>query len=374
MPGLVGQCKIRRVAIRRQFDESSNACPADGRWTRIGAHDMKVLVTGAAGFIGMHVCQLLLARGDQVVGVDNLNDYYDPRLKLARLERLNGRAGFRFARLDISDRVAMEDLFAAEKFDRVVNLAAQPGVRYSLKNPHAYIQTNLVGFGNLLEGCRHNGVQHFVYASSSSVYGANTHMPFSVHDNVDHPVSLYAASKKANELMAHAYSHLYGLPTTGLRYFTVYGPWGRPDMSPWLFTSAILEDRPIDVFNMGKMRRDFTYIDDIAEGTVRVLDRVPEPNAGFDTDAPDPGSSYAPYRVYNIGNHEPVELMTFIGTIERALGREAKKNFLPMQPGDVVATYADVEDLKRDVGYEPKTPLEYGIDRWTAWYRDYTGT
>lgn len=335
---------------------------------------MKVLVTGAAGFIGMHVSQRLLARGDQVVGVDNLNDYYDPRLKLARLDQLRGQPGFRLARLDISDRVAMEDLFAAEKFDRVVNLAAQPGVRYSLKNPHAYIQTNLVGFGNLLEGCRHNGVRHFVYASSSSVYGANTHMPFSVHDNVDHPVSLYAASKKANELMAHAYSHLYGLPTTGLRYFTVYGPWGRPDMSPWLFTSAILEDRPIDVFNMGKMRRDFTYIDDIAEGTVRVLDRIPEPNAGFDTDAPDPGSSYAPYKVYNIGNHEPVELMTFIGTIERALGREAKKNFLPMQPGDVVATYADVEDLKRDVGYEPRTPLEYGIDRWTAWYRDYTGT
>jgi UDP-glucuronate 4-epimerase len=338
-----------------------------------GVCAMKVLVTGAAGFIGMHVCQLLLARGDQVVGVDNLNDYYDPRLKLARLDRLNGLPGFRFARLDISDRVAMEDLFAAERFDRVVNLAAQPGVRYSLKNPYAYIQTNLVGFGNLLEGCRHNGVQHFVYASSSSVYGANTNMPFSVHDNVDHPVSLYAASKKANELMAHTYSHLYGLPTTGLRYFTVYGPWGRPDMSPWLFTSAILEGRSIDVFNHGKMRRDFTYIDDIAEGTVRVLDRIPAPNPAFSTDAPDPGSSYAPYKVYNIGNHDPVELMTFIGTIERALGQEAMKNFLPMQPGDVVATYADVEDLKRDVGYEPRTPLEYGIGRWVEWYRGYTG-
>jgi len=338
-----------------------------------GRPDMKVLVTGAAGFIGMHVAERLLQRGDQVVGVDTLNDYYDPRLKLARLARLEGRPGFRFLRLDISDRVAVEDLFAAERFDRVVNLAAQPGVRYSLKNPHAYIQTNLVGFGNLLEGCRHNGVAHFVYASSSSVYGANTHMPFSVHDNVDHPVSLYAASKKANELMAHAYSHLYGLPTTGLRYFTVYGPWGRPDMSPWLFTSAILEGRPIDVFNQGRMQRDFTYIDDIAEGTLRVLDRIPEGDASFSTDAPDPGSSYAPYRVYNIGNHQPVELMTFIGTIERALGREAEKNFLPMQAGDVVATYADVEDLKRDVGYEPATTLEYGIGRWVEWYRGYTG-
>jgi UDP-glucuronate 4-epimerase len=244
-------------------------------------------------------------------------------------------------------------------------------VRYSLKNPHAYIQTNLVGFGNLLEGCRHNGVEHFVYASSSSVYGANTRMPFSVHDNVDHPVSLYAASKKANELMAHSYSHLYGLPTTGLRYFTVYGPWGRPDMSPWLFTSAILEDRPIDVFNMGKMQRDFTYIDDIAQGTVRVLDRIATPNPAFDTNAPDPGSSYVPYRVYNIGNHEPVELMTFIGTIEQALGKEAKKNFLPMQDGDVVATFADVEALKQDVGYEPRTPLAWGIGRWVEWYRSY---
>jgi UDP-glucuronate 4-epimerase len=334
---------------------------------------MKVLVTGAAGFIGMHVADVLLARGDSVVGVDNLNDYYDPCLKLARLARLDGRTGFTFARLDISDRVAMEDLFAAEKFDRVINLAAQPGVRYSLKNPQAYIQTNLVGFGNLLEGCRHNGVEHFVYASSSSVYGANTRMPFSVHDNVDHPVSLYAASKKANELMAHTYSHLYGLPTTGLRYFTVYGPWGRPDMSPWLFTSAILEGRPIDVFNHGRMRRDFTYIDDIAEGTVRVLDRIPKGDPAFSTDAPDPGSSHAPYKVYNIGNHQPVELMTFIGTIERVLGREAMKNFLPMQPGDVVATYADVEDLRRDVGYVPKTPLEDGIARWAAWYLEHHG-
>ena len=332
---------------------------------------MKVLVTGAAGFIGMHVAKLLLERGDAVVGVDNLNDYYDTRLKLARLEQLKPFANFRFVQADIADSVAMEDLFAAERFNRVVNLAAQAGVRYSLKNPHAYIQTNLVGFGNILEGSRHHGVEHLVYASSSSVYGANTHMPFSVHDNVDHPVSLYAASKKANELMAHSYSHLYGLPTTGLRYFTVYGPWGRPDMSPWLFTSAILEGRAIDVFNHGKMRRDFTYIDDIAEGTLRVLDRIATPNPEFDTDAPDPGSSYAPYRVYNIGNHQPVELMTFIQTIESALGVEAKKNFLPMQNGDVVATYADVEVLKRDVGFEPKTSLVTGIARWTDWYRKY---
>jgi len=334
---------------------------------------MKVLLTGAAGFIGMHVAKLLLERGDAVVGIDNLNDYYDPRLKLARLEELKPFANFRFVQADIADRVAMEDLFAAERFERVVNLAAQPGVRYSLKNPYAYIQTNLVGFGNLLEGCRHNGVEHFVYASSSSVYGANTRMPFSVHDNVDHPVSLYAASKKANELMAHSYSHLYGLPTTGLRYFTVYGPWGRPDMSPWLFTSAILEDRPIDVFNHGRMRRDFTYIDDIAAGTVRVLDRIAASNPAFDTEAPDPGSSYAPYRVYNIGNHQPVELMTFIQTLEAALGREAKKNFLPMQAGDVVATWADVEDLRRDVGFEPRTPLAEGVARWAAWYRRYHG-
>jgi len=334
---------------------------------------MKVLITGCAGFIGMHVAQLLLARGDQVVGVDNLNDYYDPALKLARLAQLQPHAGFRFIQTDIADAMAMEDLFAAERFNRVVNLAAQPGVRYSLKNPHAYIQTNLVGFGNILEGCRHNGVEHLVYASSSSVYGANTRMPFSVHDNVDHPVSLYAASKKANELMAHSYSHLYGLPSTGLRYFTVYGPWGRPDMSPWLFTSAILEDRTIDVFNQGRMQRDFTYNDDIAEGTVRVLDRIAAPNPEFDTSAPDPSSSYAPFRVYNIGNHEPVELMTFIKTIEDALGKKAQKRFLAMQPGDVVATYADVEDLKRDVGFEPKTPLADGIGRWVEWYRQYHG-
>jgi len=334
---------------------------------------MKVLITGVAGFIGMHVAQILLKRGDEVVGIDTLNDYYDPALKLARLEQLKPYPKFSFHQIDIADRMAMEDLFAVERFNRVVNLAAQPGVRYSLKNPHAYIQTNLVGFGNILEGCRHNGVEHLAYASSSSVYGANTHMPFSVHDNVDHPVSLYAASKKANELMAHSYSHLYGLPTTGLRYFTVYGPWGRPDMSPWLFTSAILEDRSIDVFNMGKMQRDFTYIDDIAEGTVRVLDRVAAPDPNYDNDRPDPSSSYAPFKVYNIGNHKPVELMTFIKTIEDALGKEAKKNFLPMQNGDVVATYADIEELKRDVGFEPKTPLADGIANWAAWYRNYHG-
>lgn len=332
---------------------------------------MKVLITGCAGFIGMHVTQILLERGDQVVGIDNLNDYYDKKLKLARLQKLSPYQNFSFVQGDIADRQVIEDLFANEKPNRVVNLAAQAGVRYSLKNPHAYIQTNLVGFGNILEGCRNYSVEHLVYASSSSVYGANTRMPFSVHDNVDHPVSLYAASKKANELMAHTYSHLYGLPTTGLRYFTVYGPWGRPDMSPWLFTSAILEGRPIDVFNNGEMQRDFTFVDDIAEGTVRVLDRVPNGNPEFSTDRPDPGSSYAPYKVYNIGNHQPVELMTFIRTIESVLGQKAIKNYLPMQPGDVVATFADVEDLKRDVGFEPRTPLDVGIEKWAEWYQSY---
>jgi UDP-glucuronate 4-epimerase len=332
---------------------------------------MKVLVTGAAGFIGMHVAKRLLERGDEVVGIDNLNDYYDVRLKQARLEQLKPYPSFRFERLDIADREAVNGLFGAAEFSRVINLAAQPGVRYSLKNPHTYIQTNLVGFGNILEGCRHHGVEHLVYASSSSVYGANTRMPFSVHDNVDHPVSLYGATKKANELMAHTYSHLYGLPTTGLRYFTVYGPWGRPDMSPWLFTSAILEGRPIDVFNHGRMQRDFTYIDDIAEGTVRALDRIPQPNPDFRTDAPDAGSSYAPYRIYNIGNHQPVALMTFIRTIEEILGQEARKNFLPMQLGDVEATYADLEDVSRDVGFHPSVALEEGLSRWIAWYKNY---
>ncbi len=332
---------------------------------------MKILVTGAAGFIGMHVAKRLLARGDEVVGVDNLNDYYDVQLKQDRLEQLKPHDNFRFVKMDIADREAMAALFAKEQFQRVINLAAQPGVRYSLKNPHAYINSNIVGFTNILEGCRHNKVEHLVYASSSSVYGANSNMPFSVHQNVDHPVSLYAATKKASELMAHTYSHLYNLPTTGLRFFTVYGPWGRPDMSPSLFTSAIVENRPIDVFNEGKMQRDFTYVDDIVEGVVRVLDRIATPDPDFDTNQPDPATSYAPYRLYNIGNHEPVQLMAFIETIENAVGKTAVKNMLPMQAGDVVATYADVEDLKQAVGFEPKTPLASGIGKFVEWYKSY---
>ncbi|NWG86568.1 MAG: NAD-dependent epimerase [Hydrogenophilaceae bacterium] len=332
---------------------------------------MKVLVTGAAGFIGMHVAKRLLERGDEVIGVDNLNDYYDPRLKLARLEQLKPFPGFKFHRLDISDHMAVEDLFAQERPQRVVNLAAQPGVRYSLKNPHAYIQTNLVGFGNILEGCRHNGVEHLVYASSSSVYGANTHMPFSVHDNVDHPVSLYAATKKANELMAHTYSHLYSLPTTGLRFFTVYGPWGRPDMALFKFTRAILEGQPIEVYNHGQMRRDFTYVDDIVEGVIRVIDRVPASDPNWRGDKPDPGSSRAPYRIYNIGNHNPVELLHLIGVLERALGRRAEQRLLPMQPGDVPATFADIDDLSRDTGFRPTTRIEEGVPRFVEWYREY---
>ena len=333
---------------------------------------MKVLVTGVAGFIGMHVAQRLLARGDSVVGIDNLNDYYDPALKHARLAQLAPHIVFKFELMDIADRSAIANLFEREKFDRVVHLAAQAGVRYSLQNPHAYVDSNLVGFVNVLEGCRHNAVQHLVYASSSSVYGSNTKMPFTESDAVDHPISLYAATKKANELMAHSYSHLYGLPTTGLRFFTVYGPWGRPDMSPWLFTSAILEGRTIDVFNHGKMLRDFTYIDDIADGTVRVLDRVAQPNPALDTNAPNPAISYAPFNVYNIGNHKPVELMTFIQTIEESLGQVAKKNFLPMQLGDVLATYADVAKLNDDTGFEPKTDLAKGISHWSSWYKSYT--
>jgi UDP-glucuronate 4-epimerase len=333
---------------------------------------MKVLVTGAAGFIGMHIAKRLLARGDTVVGIDNLNNYYDPALKHARLAQLAPHVGFKFELMDIADRPAMANLFEREKFDRVVHLAAQAGVRYSLQNPHAYVDSNLVGFVNVLEGCRHNAVQHLVYASSSSVYGGNTKMPFAEGDSVDHPVSLYAATKKANELMAHSYSHLYGLPTTGLRFFTVYGPWGRPDMSPWLFTSAILEGRTIDVFNHGKMQRDFTFIEDIADGTVRILDRIPVGRLAYSAEASGPFSSSAPYRVYNIGNHRPVELMTFIKTIETALGKRAQKNSLPMQPGDVVATYADVELLKREIGFEPRTQLIDGISKWTTWYQDFT--
>jgi UDP-glucuronate 4-epimerase len=331
----------------------------------------KILVTGAAGFIGMHVAQLLLARGEQVVGLDNLNDYYDPRLKLDRLERLAPRPGFRFVQIDVADRAAMEALFAEERFERVVHLAAQAGVRYSLVNPQAYVDANVVGFMNILEGCRHAGVQHLVYASSSSVYGGNTHMPFSEHDNIDHPVSMYAATKKANELMAHTYSHLFGLPTTGLRFFTVYGPWGRPDMALFLFTRAILEGGAIDVFNHGKMVRDFTFIDDIAEGVVRVLDRPATPDAAFDAAAPDPARSSAPYRVFNIGNSDPVELMSFVEAIERALGREAKKNFLPLQDGDVPATFADVSELAHWTGFRPRTSVAEGVERFVAWYRAY---
>jgi UDP-glucuronate 4-epimerase len=332
---------------------------------------MKVLLTGAAGFIGMHVAIRLLERGDEVVGVDNINDYYDVKLKYDRLERIKAYEKFRFVKLDIADRPVMEKLFAEEKFQRVINLAAQAGVRYSLINPHAYISSNIVGFTNILEGCRHNKVEHLVYASSSSVYGSNTNMPFSVHQNVDHPVSLYAATKKSSELMAHTYSHLYALPTTGLRFFTVYGPWGRPDMSPSLFASAIQQGRPIDVFNQGKMRRDFTYIDDIVEGVVRVLDQVATADPSYTTANPDPGTSYAPYRIYNIGNHEPIELMSFISTIEQAMGKKAEKNMLPMQAGDVVATYADIEDLKKAVGFTPKTSLQEGIGEFIKWYKAY---
>ncbi|MCA2988781.1 MAG: NAD-dependent epimerase [Gemmatimonas sp.] len=333
----------------------------------------KILVTGAAGFIGYHTSERLLARGDTVVGLDNVNDYYDPTLKAARLARLQGQPGFTFVKLDLGDRAGIERLFATERFDKVINLAAQAGVRYSLTNPHTYIDSNLVGFLHILEGCRHHGVQHLTYASSSSVYGANTAMPFSVHQNVDHPLSLYAATKKANELMAHTYSHLYGLPTTGLRFFTVYGPWGRPDMALFLFTKAILEGRPIDVFNHGQMRRDFTYIDDIVEGVIRTSDHTAPPNTVWDSDCPDPATSKAPYRIYNIGNNNPVELMHLIGTLEQALGRTAVKNMLPMQLGDVPATYADVAALEQDVGFAPKTSIETGVARFVAWYRAYYG-
>lgn len=330
---------------------------------------MKVLVTGAAGFIGMHVCERLLARGDEVVGVDNLNDYYAVSLKQARLARLQAQPNFRFAKLDIADRAGMAELFAAERPQRVVHLAAQAGVRYSLTHPHAYVDSNLVGFVNILEGCRHSAVEHLVYASSSSVYGGNEKMPFSEHDNVDHPVSLYAATKKANELMAHTYSHLYQLPTTGLRFFTVYGPWGRPDMALFLFTKAILDGRPIDVFNHGKMRRDFTYIDDIVEGVVRVLDRPPQANSAFDRQAPDPAGSWAPYRVCNIGNHQPLELMAYIEALEAALGRQAEKNFLPLQDGDVLATHADTSELQALTGFAPETQVMAGVAKFVEWYR-----
>lgn len=334
---------------------------------------MKILVTGAAGFIGMYTSKALLAKGYEVVGIDNLNDYYDVQLKQDRLSQISDSENFTFIKMDMSDRNGMAELFRKEQFNRVINLAAQAGVRYSLKNPDSYVDSNLVGFANILEGCRHNNVEHLVYASSSSVYGANTHMPFSVHDNVDHPVSLYAASKKANELMAHTYSHLYNLPTTGLRFFTVYGPWGRPDMSPSLFTGAILRGEPINVFNEGKMQRDFTFIDDIVEGVVRVLDKIPEKNNEFDTDHPDPASSYAPYKIFNIGNNEPVQLMDFIQTIESAVGREAEKNYMGMQNGDVVATYANIDALTEAVGFKPSTPLKEGITKFVEWYKTYHG-
>jgi UDP-glucuronate 4-epimerase len=331
----------------------------------------KVLVTGAAGFIGFYLCRKLLENGIEVIGLDNLNDYYDPALKKARLQILEGSSGFTFMPLDLADREPIEELFSAHRFDAVVNMAAQAGVRYSLKNPRAYVDSNLVGFVNLLEGCRHTDVEHFVFASSSSVYGANTLVPFSVHHNVDHPVSLYAATKKANELMAHSYSHLYGLKTTGLRFFTVYGPWGRPDMAYFLFTKAILEDRAIDVFNHGKMKRDFTYIDDIIEGVWRVIRKLPAPDPQWSGDHPDPGTSYAPYRVYNIGNNQQEDLLRFIKVLEDCLGKKARKNFLPMQPGDVPATYADVDDLYRAVDFRPSTPIEEGLQRFVAWYREY---
>lgn len=328
-----------------------------------------VLVTGAAGFIGYHLAKRLLANGYRVVGLDNLNPYYDVALKAARLEELKNESNFTFFKFDLSDRKQLEDIFNGTEFDVVVNLAAQAGVRYSLENPHAYVDSNLVGFVNLLECCRHHAVPHLVFASSSSVYGANTTMPFSVHDNVDHPVSLYAATKKANELMAHTYSHLYGLPCTGLRFFTVYGPWGRPDMALFLFTQAILENKPIQVFNHGKMQRDFTYIDDIIEGVVRVMGRLPVANPNWQGDAPDPGTSYAPYKIYNIGNNQPVELLKFIEVIEAALGKKAKKQLMDLQPGDVVATYADVDDLMQDVGFKPATPIEKGVALFIEWYQ-----
>ena len=331
----------------------------------------KVLITGAAGFIGFHLAERLLDSGCHVTGVDNLNPYYDVRLKEARLAKLTPFEKFEFHKIDLSDKKGLEKIFGNTSFDVVVNLAAQAGVRYSLTNPNAYVDSNIAGFVNILECCRHNNVKHLVFASSSSVYGANTKMPFSVHDNVDHPVSLYAASKKSNELMAHTYSHLFQLPCTGLRFFTVYGPWGRPDMALFLFTKAILAGKPIKVFNHGRMKRDFTYIDDIVEGVIRVMGRLPEPNPKWSGDAPDPATSYATYKLYNIGNNNPVKLMEFIAVIEKALGKKAKKEFLDLQPGDIPATYANIDNLIKDVGFQPKTPIKTGIERFIAWYKDY---
>jgi UDP-glucuronate 4-epimerase len=332
---------------------------------------MKILVTGAAGFIGFHTARALLDRGDEVVGLDNLNDYYDVNLKKARIATLEDRSNWRFVKLDLIDRQGMADLFAGERFDRVVHLGAQAGVRYSIENPLAYVDSNVVGHANVLEGCRHNDVEHLVYASTSSVYGANTKMPFSVHQNVDHPLSFYAATKKANELMSHTYSSLYGLPTTGLRFFTVYGPWGRPDMALFLFAKAILAGEPIDVFNYGHHKRDFTYIDDIVGGVIAATDTVARPNPDWNSDHPDPGTSKAPYRLYNIGNSRPVDLMKYIGLLEEYLGRVAEKNMLPLQPGDVPDTWADVEDLVHDVGYRPSTPVEAGVKKFVDWYLEY---
>ena len=332
---------------------------------------MGILVTGAAGFIGFHVCQRLLTRGETVVGIDNLNSYYDVSLKQARLAQLEAVPNFSFHRLDISDRPAISNFFTAHSFDRVIHLAAQAGVRYSLKNPHTYVDSNLVGFVNILEGCRQLEIRHLVFASSSSVYGASSRVPFSTHDSVDHPISLYAATKKANELLAHSYSHLYRLPMTGLRFFTVYGPWGRPDMAPVLFTEAILAGQPIQVFNYGKMKRDFTYVDDVVEGVIRVLDREPTPDPIWSSDHPTANTSSAPYRIYNIGNHQPVELLNFIEVLEASLGRKAVKQLLPMQPGEVLSTYADVSDLMQDTGFQPSTPLEVGVQQFVGWYRQY---
>ena len=331
----------------------------------------KVLVTGSAGFIGFYLTKELLKRGQEVIGLDDLNNYYDIGLKKERLSQLKSNKKFDFHQLDVSDRPGIADLFARYQPEKVAHLAAQAGVRYSITNPNAYVDSNLVGFVNILEGCRHNEIKHLVFASSSSVYGANTKMPFSVHDNVDHPVSLYAATKKANELMAHVYSHLYCLPTTGLRFFTVYGPWGRPDMAYFLFTKAILEGQPIKVFNEGRMRRDFTYIDDIVEGIIRVLDRIPQPNPDYSSDSGSAGSSAAPYKIYNIGNNQPIELLRFIEVLEDCLGIKAQKQMMPMQPGDVPATYADIEDLSQDVGFKPSTPIEVGLSRFVDWYRSY---
>ena len=329
------------------------------------------LVTGAAGFIGFHLAKRLLAEGCSVIGLDNLNDYYDVELKKARLAILEEDSNFRFVFAHVEDRLAIERLFAENTIHIVIHLAAQAGVRYSLQNPHSYIQSNIVGFLNILEGCRHHDVEHLVYASSSSVYGANEKMPFSTSDNVDHPVSLYAATKKSNELMAHTYSHLYNLPTTGLRFFTVYGPWGRPDMALFLFTKAILNNEPIKVFNNGQMQRDFTYVDDIIEGLVRVIQSPPKENQDFDRAAPDPGSSYAPYKIYNIGNNKPVQLMELIQVLEQCLGMEAKKEFLPMQPGDVASTYANVDSLITEMGFQPKTSIDVGVKKFVEWYREH---